>query len=1204
MSGMYEAFRSGSDQSSRSDEERASAPMSGALTNENRVMEVGASRDAPLNRNIYSHGSRFADMAGGLAHMARQADPVSRAALGFTDLIGLTGETDASRMMRLRGAAGSLADDDQRLAFYERELGPGNAAINNSGNLVIRDTDTGNWHYANPGLSSRQGLLSNIGSAVADLPYDLSSMQAEGLGGLIEAAATRGASLRSLSPRAANWARAGGATVGGAGIELLGRPLIQRMYGVSDLDDRGLGERSRAAMIDMAGAGISERVMPGLTQFASRRMGPLLESLYEKMPWRSVDKGRARDLDIDTIADSVSRDSSTNVGRQSGYADPSGPEGVLTMTELQALENAASFGGTRHLTPAAIGGQPAATDFGALVGYDFSGPGSQSLRGYAADYIHDQQNALRHLIPTLDSAINQFPARYTRPATDAYTGAISGFRREGEDLIDQIARPWREAIDRVPNNTAVPITESQARVIDDIFTDPSIMSNARAAERVAGGDAAKLNNLLRDMHSGNNPIYRPANEAGDPAVIDLYTLDAYMQELASLDLQSARMRQLRDDIQGRIRPLMTGVVGDRGFRDADIEAMYAAIAPIRRNISNTTQGLTEIGLTGQNSAVNLGTLDNAVFKSPNMDVLTAGGAVGVPSEMLGNIAGRSTAARMSNAPAFTRSTGMGQEDLEAANLLQQGLFGSRHPDIMFGRRLATDGSQEITPHSFSFSQRPESSVNIDTVLYQPDMVASRVGREGYDALAPTARRLASLGSTTHGRKNMGSYTNPSGSTNIAANHALATADASALSRLLVGGDLGAATATWMAKNVFQRGRRRRTENLISEAAGMDLAGRIAPTQNLRRLSNELFRNKQDVTGLGGKAAGAFDILTGGGSLARRADADALARRRIAEGQDALLGRYRQAPEIESNTMELLDTILQRPRGMFDQAAYNRIISDPMSLAKWKLMQSPINAMAGSAVESTGAFDDEEPGAYADGGRVENRNGVIPFTMGLVRNMFSPGGTMNPTGPIVEPSIEGLKQANQFAADSLNPTVGVEDAIGAFDEGRYLDALVDGGTALPIIGMSSAPARGAIRVSSRSDASDIFGPGTERVMYEDPNTGGFMEVLTRQNGPASTIELYVPEAARGQGGGKRLLEQAMSDNPRFMGQVSSRAAAKNAYTAGRRPLDNTDATLEDVYRIIDEYSSVNMLSPQEIAARSASDEGAIKPLLHQRSVRGR
>lgn len=115
--------------------------------------------------------------------------------------------------------------------------------------------------------------------------------------------------------------------------------------------------------------------------------------------------------------------------------------------------------------------------------------------------------------------------------------------------------------------------------------------------------------------------------------------------------------------------------------------------------------------------------------------------------------------------------------------------------------------------------------------------------------------------------------------------------------------------------------------------------------------------------------------------------------------------------------------------------------------------------------------------------------------------------------------------------------------------------------------------------TRRDASNIFGEGTERVRYTDPVSGGTMEVVVRPDGRASVLELEVPESFRGQGIGQSLQSRVMQDFPVMGGQVSSRAAATTAYRLGRRPFGQPDATLEDVFRAIDEDSSVNLISPQ-------------------------
>ena len=115
--------------------------------------------------------------------------------------------------------------------------------------------------------------------------------------------------------------------------------------------------------------------------------------------------------------------------------------------------------------------------------------------------------------------------------------------------------------------------------------------------------------------------------------------------------------------------------------------------------------------------------------------------------------------------------------------------------------------------------------------------------------------------------------------------------------------------------------------------------------------------------------------------------------------------------------------------------------------------------------------------------------------------------------------------------------------------------------------------------TRKDASSIFGQGAERVRYTDPQSGGTMEVVVRPDGSASVLELEVPEASRGQGIGQSLQERVLRDYPVMGGQVSSKAAATTAYRLGRRPYGQPDATLKDVFRMIDENSSVNLVSPQ-------------------------
>ena len=114
---------------------------------------------------------------------------------------------------------------------------------------------------------------------------------------------------------------------------------------------------------------------------------------------------------------------------------------------------------------------------------------------------------------------------------------------------------------------------------------------------------------------------------------------------------------------------------------------------------------------------------------------------------------------------------------------------------------------------------------------------------------------------------------------------------------------------------------------------------------------------------------------------------------------------------------------------------------------------------------------------------------------------------------------------------------------------------------------------------KRDASDIFGEGAQRIRYIDPKSNGQIEVLARQDGTASVLSLEVPEKFSGQKIGESLQKQVLQDFPDMQGQVSSKAAATTAYRLGRRPVDMPNATLKDVHKMIDEDSSVNLISPQ-------------------------
>lgn len=114
---------------------------------------------------------------------------------------------------------------------------------------------------------------------------------------------------------------------------------------------------------------------------------------------------------------------------------------------------------------------------------------------------------------------------------------------------------------------------------------------------------------------------------------------------------------------------------------------------------------------------------------------------------------------------------------------------------------------------------------------------------------------------------------------------------------------------------------------------------------------------------------------------------------------------------------------------------------------------------------------------------------------------------------------------------------------------------------------------------KKDASDIFGAGAEKIRYTDPKSGGTIEILSKPDKTASVLSLEVPEQFRGKKIGESLQARVMQDFPEMQGQVSSKAAAKTAYRLGRRPVGQPNATLDDVFKAIDEDSSVNLISPE-------------------------
>jgi GNAT superfamily N-acetyltransferase len=201
-----------------------------------------------------------------------------------------------------------------------------------------------------------------------------------------------------------------------------------------------------------------------------------------------------------------------------------------------------------------------------------------------------------------------------------------------------------------------------------------------------------------------------------------------------------------------------------------------------------------------------------------------------------------------------------------------------------------------------------------------------------------------------------------------------------------------------------------------------------------------------------------------------------------------------------------------------------------------------------------------------------------------------------------------RAANAYYRDKVQPTAeflpGVGDVMAAaeakdaFGQGDYLGGglLAAGAAAGLVPGVGDVVQKGMRRFAKKVSPSEM-GAGYGNVhTYTDPETGAYMRVVERLGDAprkASTLDLYVPEEYRGQGIGKDLLAEVLAEHPSMMGQVSSKAAAKNAYSAGRRMLSNPNASLENIYKAIDENSSVLMatmdVSPPKSPVQRRGDE---------------
>lgn len=87
-----------------------------------------------------------------------------------------------------------------------------------------------------------------------------------------------------------------------------------------------------------------------------------------------------------------------------------------------------------------------------------------------------------------------------------------------------------------------------------------------------------------------------------------------------------------------------------------------------------------------------------------------------------------------------------------------------------------------------------------------------------------------------------------------------------------------------------------------------------------------------------------------------------------------------------------------------------------------------------------------------------------------------------------------------------------------------------------------------------------------------------------------VDFFVPEEERGTGKGKALLKEAVSKYKNLSGQFSSKKAAKIFYDLGGRLAIDKNATLEDIYKIIDRDSSVRLIKVETVVRPTKNSDG--------------
>jgi len=231
--------------------------------------------------------------------------------------------------------------------------------------------------------------------------------------------------------------------------------------------------------------------------------------------------------------------------------------------------------------------------------------------------------------------------------------------------------------------------------------------------------------------------------------------------------------------------------------------------------------------------------------------------------------------------------------------------------------------------------------------------------------------------------------------------------------------------------------------------------------------------------------------------------------------------------------------------------------------------NPLTGLSNDAIQGLLAFmQDKRRTQQLQGlGNLLESTG-IPKTVERAAYAESPRGLLDALTNVNRANVPFLKPETAEAAMTLAPIAAPVNR-----------ALMQATKGLPVgASIQDVGKQGLLGIAKR-DASETFGAGAQRIKYTDPKSGGSIDVLSRPDGTASVLGLEVPETFRGQGVGGLLQSRVLQDFPDMQGQVSSKAAATTAYRLGRRPPNMPDATLDDVYKMIDEDSSVNLVSPQ-------------------------